>query len=786
MLQREIDGTQGALAKAELLARMGRIYRKQVGDDAKALQCFEKSFALDPTNVESAEPLAELYRTAERWNDAAKIYEQFAASADALGPKSAAELFLRQGEAACRLGDLERADRAYSRALKLTPGDASIHRQAAQCRLDRKLYEEAKALFQEMLLRFGADLPGAERVHAQLALAEAFRGLKDHAGVIAAVDDVLKLDPNQREALKMRLAALEELGRWADVVADLRRLMESAGDDERFELLVRAGDLLRDKLGDHEKAAKSYNAALEIQPEHRSLLHKLIAVYQATEQWSRVVEATLRIADLLDDKKMLAKYYLTAARVNADKLGRMDEAVTYYDLALDNDPEVLSVFEEMVRILTDKQNWNDLERAYRKMISRQEKGGDVVIRANLWHSLGEICQHRLNHLGDAISAYETALRLDPENRPWMEVLARLYGDDGRYADKAERLHRQLLDLNPYRAESYQLLARIHAARERWDEAWCFSAALQSLGLAEDAEKEIYDNYRDDQLPLAVEPLTGDTWRKHVCHDSLDEMITGIFATLQPAYLKRHAKTLKALGLADAEKLDVEKKDERLTWAIAEVARNLGIDPPSVVFHPDRAGTLVLLDTDPPTMLAGKTIREMAEHELADLKVVAFLVGRALAYLRPGFYMRYALQSGTSLSTWFLAGVRRIMTNFPVPPNYVQPVSDAVEVLWRQLDRPATDKLGDQVAAFLSSVGGGLDLKRWGYAVDLTADRAGLIVCNNIDIASKTLKSSPAESWMASTKDRLREMILYGVSESYFALRDKMGLRIVVETGEKGE
>jgi hypothetical protein len=186
------------------------------------------------------------------------------------------------------------------------------------------------------------------------------------------------------------------------------------------------------------------------------------------------------------------------------------------------------------------------------------------------------------------------------------------------------------------------------------------------------------------------------------------------------------------------------------------------------------------------MLAGKTIREMAEHEMEDLKVVAFLVGRALAYLRSGFYMRYALQSGTSLSTWFLAGVRRIMTNFPVPPNYVQPVSDAVEVLWRQLDRPATDKLGDQVAAFLSSVGSGLDLKRWGYAVDLTADRAGLIACNNIDIASKTLKSSPAESWMASTKDRLREMILYGVSENYFALRDKMGLRIVVETGAKEE
>jgi tetratricopeptide (TPR) repeat protein len=784
MLQREIDATTGALAKADLLVRMGKIFRRQVGDKARSQECFEKAFVLDPTNVEAAEPLAELYREAERWNDAARIYEQFSASADALGQKSAAELFLRQGEAACQLGDLERADKAFTRAVKLSPDNAAIHAQAAQCKLGLKHYEEAKALYQELLLRFGADMPVADRARVHLHLAEALKGLKDHAGVVGAADDALKIDAANREALNLRVAALEELGRWADVVADLRRLMESAKDDERFELLVRVGDLLREKLSDHEKAAKSYNAALEIRPEHRTLLHKLIAVYTATEQWSRVVEAILRIADLLDDKKMLAKYYLTAARVNSDKLGRTDEAVTYYDLALDNDAESLSVFEEMVRILTDKQNWADLERAYRKMIGRMEKGGDVVVRANLWHSLGEICQHRLNHMGDAIAAYETALRLDPENRPWMEVLARLYGDDPRYADKATRLHRQLLDLNPYRSESYQLLARIHAAREKWDEAWCFSAALHSLGMAEETEQEIYENYREAQLPQAGDGLTEDMWRRHVYHDTLDEMITGIFATLQPAYLKRYAKTMKALSLADAEKLDVEKKDERLTWAIAEVARNLGLEPPAVYFHPDRAGTLILLDTEPPALLAGKTIREMAEHEMEDLKVVAFLVGRALAYNRPGFYMRYALQSGTSLSTWFLAGVRRIMTNFPIPPNLAQPVSDAVEVLWRQLDRPATDKLGDQVASFLSAVGGGLDLKRWGYAVDLTADRAGFFAANDIDIASKTVKSSPAESWMAPMKDRLRELILFGVSEGYFALRDKTGLRIVVDSGAK--
>ncbi|NMC71274.1 MAG: tetratricopeptide repeat protein [Myxococcales bacterium] len=786
MLQREIEATEGARARAQLYVRMGHIWRRQVGDRTKALECYEKAFALDPANVEAAEPLAELYREAERWNDAARIYEQFSASADALGPRSASELFQRQGEAALRLGDLERAEKAFTRALQLTPDNGIVQRQLAQVKLDLKRFDEARTAFQELLLRFGADLPPAERVQVHLRLADAARGLKDPAGVIAAVDDALKIEPGHRDALKLRIAAEEELGRWSDVVADLRRLMERAPDAERFDLLVRAGDLLHEKLRDHDKAAKSYNAALEIQPEHRTLLHKLIAVYQATEQWSRVVEAILRIADLLDDKKMLAKYYLTAARVNADKLGRTDEAVTYFDLALDHDPEALSVFEEMVRILTDKQNWSELERAYRKMISRLEKGGDVVVRANLWHSLGEICQHRLNHIGDAISAYETALRLDPENRPWMEVLARLYGDDPRHSDKAVRLHRQLLDLNPYRAESYQLLARIHAAREKWDEAWCFSAALHSLGLAEDTEKTIYENYREEQLPSAQEVLNDDLWRRFVHHPTLDELISGIFATIQPAYLKRHARQLKALGLADAEKLDVEKKDERLTWAIAEVARNLGVEPPVVYFHSDRTATLALLDTDPPALLAGPTIREMAEHEMEDLKVVAFLVGRALAYLRPGFYLRHTLQSGTGLSTWFLAAIRRIIPTFSIPQNIAQPASDAIEVISRHLDRVATDKLGDQVATLLPTVSGGLDLKRWGFAVDLTADRAGFIACNDIDIASKTVKSSPAESWLAPTKDRLRELILFAVSESYFQLRDRMGLRIVVDTGGSQE
>ncbi len=786
MLQREIDAADGDLARSRLHVQMGRIFREDIGDSDRALACFEKALETDRTSIEAAEPLAELYRERDRWEDASRIYEAFADSAAALPVRSAGELFLRQGQAAERLGNLDRAEKAYLKAREARPDDIEVPRRIAAVRLALGRHEDARAILKELLLRFEADMAPQDRVRAHMDLAGAARAMGDSASALRDVDETLRLDPGLREAIEVRAAIHEERGEWAEVVADLRRLMEKAPDEKRFDLLVRVGDILRERLGDNEKAARSYHAALEIQPEHRAVLHKLIAVYQATEQWSRVVEAILRIADLLDDRKMLAKYYLTAARVNAEKLGHKDDAVTYYDLALDNDPENLAVFDDMVRLLTDVQRWSDIERAYRKMIGRMEKaGGDALARANMWHALAEVCHHRLNHVGDAITAYEAALRLDPENRPWMESLVRLYGDDLRHADKAVRLHRQLLDMNPYRAESYQLLSRIHVARERWDEAWCFSSALNSLGLAEDTEKEIYLHYRDDQPLQVAEPISDERWRRYVHHESLDEMITGIFATIQPAYLKRHGKALKTYGVSDSDRLDVEARGERLTWAASEVARTFGMEPPPLYVREDRAGALALAEVDPPAILAGKTIREMAEHEMEDLKVVAFLLGRHMAYCRPGFFMRTVLQSGTALSTWFLAGVRRIINTFPVPPNLAQPVADAVEALWRNLDRTATDKLGDQVAAFLSAVGGGLDLKRWAHAVDFTVDAAGFVACNDVDIASRTVKSSPAEPWMAPAKDRLRELIRYAVGENYFTLRDRMGVRIVIDAGSGG-
>ena len=62
-------------------------------------------------------------------------------------------------------------------------------------------------------------------------------------------------------------------------------------------------------------------------------------------------------------------------------------------------------------------------------------------------------------------------------------------------------------------------------------------------------------------------------------------------------------------------------------------------------------------------------------------------------------------------------------------------------------------------------------------VDLTADRAGFVICNDLELSSEMIKAADDGSSAVPQKERLRELVLYSTSEEYFALRRRLGLNI---------
>ncbi|MFH1437480.1 MAG: tetratricopeptide repeat protein [Pseudomonadota bacterium] len=776
MLEKEIAATEGAMAKSKLYGEMGMICREDLKDPKKAMENFKKAFELDKTNVMAGENLAELYRTNDKWDEAIKIFEHFAASATAMKKEKALELFLRYGEAALTTDDFEKAKSAFSRAREIDPRDGYALERFARSVYAMKDWKAASTAYSDYLLRFSDTLEKEDKISIHLKLAASYRELDELPRAVEMLGKTLELDPECMEAYRMRAAIHEKKDRWEETVEDLRKIMEFVDDKERFGLLVKVGDILTGSLQDEEKAAKSYQAALEIEPEDRATLIKLMQIFMNLEKWQKVVEVVLNLADLVEDKRELATYYKTAASLCDQYLGRKDDALSYYELAIENDPSQLNLLDFIANILTEKNEWHTLERTYRKMLDKIPEGVEKEVKANLWHKLAELYLHRLDRTSDAVSAFETALKLDPTQRRWMESLADLYGDDQRYSDKAIALNREILQLNPYRIESYKTICRIFRKKGRYDESWCVASTLSALSVEDDDVLELYGAYKSEEPSVAYERVSEEMWSRYLVHPSVDEKITGIFKILEPAILKAKAQSPQAANLKPEQQIEPRDAHEMMPSTFHYAAGVINVPlPPFYLWRDDRTIGIIFTPTYPPAIVVGG---EALKEE--NTQTLAYVAARHLTYYLPGYYLRVFLQTGTSLSTWLLSAIKFIIPQFPLPGEYKARVPDAVSIMKKHLDQGQKDLLAAKIGTFMESVSGGIDLKKWAIGVDYTADRAGLLLCNDMGVAISVIRKLQVDSWFAPVKDRMAELSLFSVSDEFFVLREKLGIAIQTE------
>jgi tetratricopeptide (TPR) repeat protein len=776
MLRREIEATEGAIAKARLFTEMGRIYRQDLKDVGKAIEHYEKAFKSDSTSMEAGEALAELYRENGRWDDANKIFEHFSESAGAMKKEKALELFLRYGEASLKMNDLDKAKRAFSKAREIDPKDGYCLERYAHTMFEMKDWKAANAAYADYLLRFSDTLEKSDKVAMTMCVATCCKELDELPRALEMLGKAVEIDPDHLPAYRMKVAIHEKRQEWEETVQNIRNVMEYVNDAERFDLLIRAGDILKDRLGDDEKASKSYGSALEIRPDHRATLLKLVQLYMKLEKWQKVVEVVLQLADLVEDKKELATYYKTAAQLCDQYLGRKDDALSYYEAAIENDATQLDLLDSIGNILTDKKEWLTLERTYRKMLDKLPEGVAKEIKANLWQKLAELYLHRLERKADAVNAYETALKLDPSKRGWMESLAELYGDDMRYSDKAIALNREILQLNPYSIESYKTLCRIYRKKGKYDQSWCVASTLNALAVEDEDVMELYSAYKSDEPAAAMDKMSEDLWSRYLIHPMVDEKIVGIFRILEAAILQAKAQSYKSANLKPEHRIDAKEAHETLPRTFHYAAGVLDIPLPDFyLWREDKSIGIIFTPTAPPAIVVGG---EALKEE--NTQTLAFVAARHLTYYLPGFYLRVFLQTGTALSTWLLAAIKFVIPQFPVPGEFKNRVPDAVGIMKKFLDQNQKEILTAKVQTFMESVAGGIDLKKWSAGVDFTADRAGLLVCNDARNAFSVIRKMHVDSWFAPVKDRVAELSLFSVSDEFFILREKLGFAIQTE------
>jgi hypothetical protein len=157
-----------------------------------------------------------------------------------------------------------------------------------------------------------------------------------------------------------------------------------------------------------------------------------------------------------------------------------------------------------------------------------------------------------------------------------------------------------------------------------------------------------------------------------------------------------------------------------------------------------------------------------------LVTTSFVAGRAVTYFVPGFFLRQVLSNMTALKSWVFAAIRLVKPKFPVSGELEPIVAQAQrELTLTPLPARQRELLTDVVSKLLRSTES-LDLKKWAHSVDYAADRAGLVMCQDLEQAVSLIKAIPAEEGAPPANLRIEKLITYSVSTAHLTLRERLG------------
>lgn len=769
ILERESEAQQNPRLAAKLLSQLGQVYGDRLEEPLRAVSAFERALSRNPDDEEAALPLGRHYVGVGRFAEAAPILETLVKRSGKRELRDQYELALLWGKAAAGADRFEEAARAYAKAHQLEPGSLDALVGLASAEYGQRAWERAFKYYQMVLVQHREELTAEERAEVFFKLGTAKVEQGEGKKALGMFDKSLEELDGYEPSLLAIISVYEADKDWGAVVRAKQKLLEYSHGDARSKLAEEVGDLLKEKLDKGADAAEAYEMALEANPDSHKLLHKLLAAYQGNKNWDRTVEIIQRVSDLDDRASAKAKYAYTIGVILRDELEDHSGALTHFNAALDLDPDQLKPFESINKILQDQKDWKQLERAYRKMLHRVVGKGNANLEYSLWHALGVIYRDRQKENDNAIEAFKMASQADPENALEHQILAQLYQMVPSREPEAIAEHQWLLRQDPFRTDSYRALYKIYFDTRFYDKAWCIAATQVYLQTADAEQQRFYEQYKPQGVMRPQARLSEERWLRDLVHPEEDLYTGKIFELVSPAVHELNFKPEKEFGINKKQQVD---ENSTVTFAktyffVGQVL-NLRFVPP-LYLRPDVQGGLLHAPTKPPSSVCGST--PLSGFSPAEL---LFLIGKHLSHYRGEHFIRTMIPTHDQLKLAFLAAMQ--LAGIGVADPNVEKTAQQLAAKLPQVNATALREAGRK---FLEA-GAKTDVKQWMQTVELTGCRVGFLLAGELKAAAAVLGAEPpAFPGDLSAKEKMREVVLFSVSEEYFRLREALGVQIKV-------
>ncbi|MCC6619797.1 MAG: hypothetical protein IT385_01000 [Deltaproteobacteria bacterium] len=785
-LQHKLQHTKNAIAQAAVHVDLAEVHSDKLGAPEQALVHFEAAEKADPESRRALEALADHYMKVGSYAQASTRLEALVDKLDEQQDRGTlAQVYKKLGLSSEALYLDDQALEYLDQASRLVPPDQEALKAISRLHYKKGNYREAERYLTEVLEKYKKDLTSDEQVRLLMQLGESALKIKNIEKAQHYLKQVVAVQPHNPEALENIIEVLRQYGDWQNAVRYQEQLLSLKTDKlDRYRILLAMGDTYLEEIKDRRRAADLYRSALELDVFPKAPALKLVELCLQTGEYDEAIRNLNRLIKLEDDPKRKAQFAQMAAVVYRDQLKDPNEAVKYFNVALDHNLENLQAFRIIDELITAQKDWKSLEQNYRRMIQRVTQAGAALPQGDallfkLYEALGEIYRSRLKKLDYAISSFELAREKKPEEQRIREILASLYETGTDAADKAIKEHRWLIAQQPNRYESYHKLVELFKKAQQPDAAWNVAGLLTALGQANDAERQFYRTFLPQGMAEPNRVVDQTQWMQCIMSRMEDPEIGRILELLYLGLGKNlAAQKDAAYGLKKKGKLELSE-GLLVAHTIRNVLKMYGVTPPDI-YKGEEATGLEILQTNPPKlrlgtdMLGGRTDKELAFH-----------VAKKLTYFRPEHVIA-TLYPREALEFLYLAGASLVDPNYQIvmrddiDPTTREGIKQQAGEIRAVLDKAMTPDLKQQLAAVMRSSWKRSpvpDLGRWHRAVELTAQHAGLVACGDPALTLDLIKGETIGMSKLKMPDKLKDHVLYVISEPYLQLRKQLGLQI---------
>jgi tetratricopeptide (TPR) repeat protein len=445
----------------EILAQIGQIEDRELGNTAAALDAYERARELDPDNIDVLQACQRLYGEGELpEKQLALLREELEHTLD---PGRRFELFLKISKVSVSAGEPDaRIIEAYVSALEINPNHEDTlerfhslavaegdHKSIAKvfagttptisnlevlCESCQQIedwagYAEARFAW---ILQLDDD---ADKIKASVELADLWENkLHNDEKAVAAHQMIIDFDAVNRKSQAALRRLLERTKQWRQLVDATEAELRTIADDPtteatRVALLLRMAEVRRFELKRESEACLAYEAVLAIDKPNKTALQGLEVLYESLGR----AQELLRVKQILGKEgEAIRAREIAELRVRTGDIAGACEA---YLEALQSDPSDRQVFTTLEKLCYSHERWDDVMTLYNSVIMSVESGESKAYRlGDLYSRRGQVQLKYMDQDLMAVASFLRVIEVDPTDDRAMETLHGIYEGQGAWVE----------------------------------------------------------------------------------------------------------------------------------------------------------------------------------------------------------------------------------------------------------------------------------------------------------------------------------------------------------------